>query len=74
MMPISDIWKCYKLGLKASEYDVDSKDWLLNDSDKIVERVKQQLELRNGNYSEILLHDRHINPELFTISALPKNY
>ena len=61
----------HKLGLKASEYDVDSKDWLLNDSDKIVERVKQQLELRNGNYSEILLHDRHINPEL-TISALPK--
>lgn len=61
----------HKLGLKASEYDVDSKDWLLDDSEKIVERVKQQLESRNGNYSEILLHDRHINPEL-TISALPK--
>ncbi len=59
-----------KLGLRASEYDVDSKDWHLNSSEQIVNRVKQQLSERNGDYSQLLLHDTHHNTEL-TISALP---
>lgn len=58
-------------GLQASEYDIDSKDWLLESSDEIVNHVKSQFEATNGGYSQVLLHDSHQNPEL-TIQALPK--
>ncbi len=60
-----------ELGLKASEYDIDSKDWMLESSDQIVEHVKAQFQASNGKYSQVLLHDSHQNPEL-TIEALPK--
>lgn len=59
------------LNLKASEYDIDSKDWLLQSSDQIVNHVKTQLEASKGDYSQILLHDAHETPEL-TMQALPK--
>lgn len=60
-----------ELGLKASEYEIDSKDWQLSSSDQIVQRVKQEFEASNGHYSEVLLHDAHENEEL-TLEALPK--
>ncbi len=59
------------LGLQASEYDIDSKDWLLDTSDQILERVKSQIEASNGKYSQILLHDIHHKPEL-TMETLPR--
>lgn len=59
------------LGLQASEYEIDSKDWQLSSSEEIIERVKQQFEASNGHFSEVLLHDTHENTEL-TLQALPK--
>lgn len=61
----------HDLGLQASEYEIDSKDWQLSSSEQIVERVKQQFEASNGHFSEVLLHDTHDNEEL-TLEALPK--
>ena len=60
-----------ELGLKANEYDIDSKDWLLDSSDEIVARVKNLIEASDGHYSQILLHDAHHTPEL-TLEALPQ--
>lgn len=60
----------HDLGLQASEYEIDSKDWQLSSSDQIVEKVKQQFEASNGHFSEVLLHDTHDNEEL-TLEALP---
>lgn len=60
-----------ELGMQASEYDIDSKDWQLPTSDQIVNHVKTQFQASNGHYSQILLHDAHQNPEL-TLQALPK--
>jgi peptidoglycan-N-acetylglucosamine deacetylase len=59
------------LGLQASEYDIDSKDWQLTSADDIFKKVKKDIaELPNGSYSQVLLHDSHDNPEL-TLQALP---
>lgn len=60
-----------QLGLQASEYDIDSKDWLLDSSDEVVAKVKKDLEASSGDYSQILFHDAHqgINR---TLQALPQ--
>lgn len=58
------------LGLEASEYDIDSKDWLLDTSDQVVEKVINDLKTSNGDYSQILFHDTHQNIYR-TLDALP---
>lgn len=59
------------LGLSLSEYDIDSKDWLLDNSEEVVRRVKQEIDDSNGNYSQILLHDFQEDAEI-TLVALPQ--
>ncbi len=57
--------------LSASEYDIDSKDWLLDSSEAVVSKVKNDIETSENKYSQILLHDAHQNTER-TLEALPK--
>jgi peptidoglycan-N-acetylglucosamine deacetylase len=60
-----------ELGLQASEYDVDSKDWELSSTDAILQKVKSDIaKLPDGAFSQVLFHDSHDNPEL-TLNALP---
>lgn len=59
-----------ELDLKASEYDADSKDWLLDSSEKIISHVKSQINKDSGDKSQLLLHDSHQNTDL-TLQALP---
>lgn len=59
------------LGLSASEYDIDSKDWLLDTPQQVVDKVKGDIAKSEGDYSQILLHDAHENPK-DTLVALPQ--
>lgn len=60
-----------RLGLKANEYDIDSKDWRLDSADKVVEKVKTDINTNQQNYSQILLHDAHRDTQR-TLDALPR--
>jgi peptidoglycan/xylan/chitin deacetylase (PgdA/CDA1 family) len=60
-----------ELGLQASEYDIDSKDWQLGSADEIYQKVKTDIDgAPEGVFSQVLLHDSHQTPEL-TLEALP---
>lgn len=59
------------LGLEASEYDIDSKDWLLDNGNQVVAKVKNDIENSKGDYSQILFHDAHTGIDQ-TLDALPK--
>ncbi len=58
-------------GLKASEYDIDSKDWTSSSGKQIEDKVINDIEKSNGNYSQILFHDSSVN-SIKTIEALPQ--
>jgi peptidoglycan-N-acetylglucosamine deacetylase len=59
------------LGLQASEYDVDTKDWKLGSAEEILQKTKSDIaEKPQGGFSQILLHDSHHNPDV-TLQALP---
>ena len=57
------------LGLEASEYDIDSKDWDSATVEESVNRVIDSIDKSEGNYSQILLHDNHEKIDI-TLKAL----
>ncbi|HMT55304.1 MAG TPA: glycosyltransferase [Candidatus Saccharibacteria bacterium] len=60
-----------KLNMESSEYDIDSKDWLLETPDQVVQRVIDELNHAQEDYSQILFHDNH--SDVFrTLEALPR--
>lgn len=59
------------LNLKASEYDIDSKDWSLDTAEETIAKVVQEIESSDGNFSQILFHDTSEKIDN-TLIALPK--
>ncbi len=59
------------LNLRASEYDIDSKDWLVDSPEESVQKVVEAIENSQGNYSQILFHDTSEKIDN-TLEALPQ--
>jgi len=59
------------LNLSASEYDIDSKDWLVDSPEESVQKVIEEIEISQGNFSQILFHDTSERVDN-TLIALPR--
>lgn len=59
------------LGLSASEYDIDSKDWVLDSPEETYKKVVDDIENSEGEYSQILFHDSSVRIEN-TLETLPE--